>query len=152
MRNFIKDERRGLQVQYHIALAHSLAVREFHKAKEKGYLLDDAQIGLINAFAPPYTKENPTSGTIFLIWLHNRLIKGKPIANFFSELSECSSGINRISFYYFPILPASPGDGVHNRWWLDLCTSGTLPQDVIETLSRYGLAPEIPWCKEVQRH
>ena len=101
---FIKDAKRGMQVQYHIALAHSLAVREFYKAKEEGYLLADAQIGLINAFAPPYTKENPTPEDLEALRMT---------------------------------------DGVHNRWWLDLCTSGTLPQDVIETLSGYGLAPEM---------
>lgn len=57
---FIKDSKRGMQVQYNLSLAHSLAVREFWKAKEEGWLLPDAQIGLINCFAPPYTKENPS--------------------------------------------------------------------------------------------
>ncbi len=57
---FIKSARRGLLVQYHISLAHCLAVAEFYKAKEEGYLLEDAKIGLINCFAPPYTKENPS--------------------------------------------------------------------------------------------
>lgn len=60
---FVKDARQGMQVQYHISLAHSLAVREFNKAKEEGYMPPDAQIGLINAFAPPYTKENPSPRT-----------------------------------------------------------------------------------------
>lgn len=57
---FIRDAKRGMAVQYHLSLAHSLAVREFRKAKAEGYLLEDAQIGLINCFAPPYTKENPS--------------------------------------------------------------------------------------------
>ena len=108
---FIKDERRGLQVQYHIALAHSLAVREFRKAKEEGYLLDDAQIGLINAFAPPYTRENPTPGDLEALRMT---------------------------------------DGIHNRWWLDLCTSGTLPQDVFSTLEQYDALPEMrPGDREI---
>ena len=58
---FIKDAKRGMNVQYHISLAHSLAVWEFRKAKEDGYLLPDAKIGLINCFAPPYTREDPSA-------------------------------------------------------------------------------------------
>lgn len=30
-------------------------------------------------------------------------------------------------------------DGVDNRWWLDLVTKGSLPQDVIDTLSARGI-------------
>ncbi|MBQ6524146.1 MAG: glycoside hydrolase family 1 protein [Atopobiaceae bacterium] len=30
-------------------------------------------------------------------------------------------------------------DGIHNRWWLDLVTKGTLPTDVIETLAQRGV-------------
>ncbi|MCI9185170.1 MAG: glycoside hydrolase family 1 protein [Lachnospiraceae bacterium] len=57
---FIRDAKRGMNVQYHLSLAHCLAVREFRKAQEEGYLMPGAQIGLINCFAPPYTKENPS--------------------------------------------------------------------------------------------
>ena len=57
---FIRDARRGLNVQYNISLAHCLGVEEFHRAKSKGFVRDDAKIGLINCFAPPYTRENPT--------------------------------------------------------------------------------------------
>lgn len=57
---FLKDAKRGMNVQYNISLAHCLAVREFYLAKEEGYVREDARIGLINCFAPPYTKENPT--------------------------------------------------------------------------------------------
>ena len=39
---FIKDAKRGMQVQYHLSLAHSLAVWEFRKAKEEGYVREDA--------------------------------------------------------------------------------------------------------------
>lgn len=42
---FIKDAKRGMQVQYHLSLAHSLAVWEFRKAKEEGYVREDAKIG-----------------------------------------------------------------------------------------------------------
>ena len=101
---FIKDAKMGMQVQYHISLAHSLAVREFYKAKKEGYMLPDAQIGLINAFAPPYTKENPSPADLEAVRMT---------------------------------------DGIHNRWWLDLVTSGTLPQDVLDTLEKLGLAPEM---------
>ena len=57
---FIQDAKRGMAVQYHLSLAHCLAVREFQKAKEEGFLLPEAKIGLINCFAPPYTKEDPS--------------------------------------------------------------------------------------------
>ena len=57
---FIQDAKRGMTVQYHLSLAHCLAVREFQKAKEEGFLLPEAKIGLINCFAPPYTKEDPS--------------------------------------------------------------------------------------------
>ena len=30
-------------------------------------------------------------------------------------------------------------DGIHNRWWLDLVTAGTLPADVVDTLSERGV-------------
>ena len=30
-------------------------------------------------------------------------------------------------------------DGICNRWWLDLVTKGTLPQDVIDTLAEHGV-------------
>ena len=33
-------------------------------------------------------------------------------------------------------------DGLHNRWWLDLVTKGTLPADVVETLAERGV--ELP--------
>lgn len=73
---YIKDEKRAITVQYHIALAHSLAVNEFRKAMEAGELRKDAKIGLINCFAPPYTKENPTEADLEALrmtdGIHNR--------------------------------------------------------------------------------
>lgn len=61
---FIKNAERGMNVQYNISLAHSLAVNEFHKAKKKGLMREDAKIGLINCFATPYTKENPSAADL----------------------------------------------------------------------------------------
>ena len=110
---FVKDAKRGMNVQYHISLAHSLAVREFRIAKAEGYLLSDAKIGLINCFAPPYTKENPGPEDLEALRME---------------------------------------DGLNNRWWLDLVTKGELPQDVMETLKRYNLAPDIrPGDAEILR-
>ena len=111
---FMKDAKVGMQVQYHISLAHSLAVMEFHKAKEEGYLLPDARIGLINAVAPPYTRENPSPEDLEAVRMT---------------------------------------DGIQNRWWLDLAASGTLPSDVLDTLSELGLAPETrPGDAEILKH
>ena len=73
---YIKDEKRAITVQYHIALAHSLAVNEFRKAMKAGELREDAKIGLINCFAPPYTKENPSEADLEAVrmtdGIHNR--------------------------------------------------------------------------------
>ena len=55
---FIKDAKRGMQVQYHLSLAHSLAVWEFRKAKEEGYVREDAKIGLINFCAALYKRRS----------------------------------------------------------------------------------------------
>ena len=30
-------------------------------------------------------------------------------------------------------------DGINNRWWLDLVTKGTLPEDVLQTLTERGI-------------
>lgn len=73
---YIKDEKRAITVQYHIALAHSLAVNEFRKAMKAGELREDAKIGLINCFAPPYTKKNPSEADLEAVrmtdGIHNR--------------------------------------------------------------------------------
>ena len=73
---YIKDEKRAITVQYHIALAHSLAVGEFRKAMAAGEMRKDAKIGLINCFAPPYTKENPNKDDLEAVrmtdGIHNR--------------------------------------------------------------------------------
>ncbi len=57
---FHHDFARARIVQYHISLAHALAVDAFRRAQAKGVVREDARIGLINCFTPPYTRENPT--------------------------------------------------------------------------------------------
>lgn len=73
---FIKDIQRSLNTQYNIALAHSLAVGEFRKAQAAGTMRSDGQIGLINCFAPPYTKDNPSEADLEAVrmtdGMHNR--------------------------------------------------------------------------------
>ena len=100
---FYHDFARARTVQYHISLAHALAVDAFRKAKEKGIVREDARIGLINCFTPPYTRENPTEGDLEAVRMT---------------------------------------DGLGNRWWLDLVTTGTLPHDVLDTLAARGV--ELP--------
>jgi len=51
---------RARTVQYHIALAHALAVEAFRRLQAAGTVRADARMGLINAFTPPYTREDPT--------------------------------------------------------------------------------------------
>lgn len=95
---FIKDARRGMNVQYHLSLAHSLAVWEFRKAKEEGYLLPDARIGLINCFAPPYTRENPSPEDLEAVrmedglknrWWLDLVTKGELPKDVLKTLKEC---------------------------------------------------------------
>ena len=97
---FYHDFSRARVVQYHISLAHALAVEAFRKAQAAGVVRADARIGLINCFTPPYTREEPTSADLEAVRMT---------------------------------------DGLNNRWWLDLVTAGTLPQDVISTLADSGV-------------
>ena len=97
---FYHDFSRARVVQYHISLAHALAVEAFRKAQAAGVVRADARIGLINCFTPPYTREEPTSADLEAVRMT---------------------------------------DGLNNRWWLDLVTAGTLPQDVISTLADRGV-------------
>ena len=73
---FVKDFSRAMTVQYHIALAHALAVREFRIAQKEGAVRADASIGFVNCFAPPYTKDNPSPADLEAVrmtdGLHNR--------------------------------------------------------------------------------
>ena len=108
---YIRDEKRAMTVQYHITLAHCLAVNEFRLAQKAWELCEGAKIGLINCFAPPYTKENPSAEDLEAVRME---------------------------------------DGIHNRWWLDVVSKGELPQDVVDTLEEYGIAPYIrPGDKEI---
>lgn len=61
---FVKNYSRARAVQYNISLAHALGVREYRRAKAAGFMLEDSRIGLINCFAPPYTKENPSEADL----------------------------------------------------------------------------------------
>lgn len=99
----LHDFGRARVVQYHISVAHSLAVANFRKAYADGALRADAKIGMINCFTPVYTKENPSEADL--------------------EAVRMTSGIN-------------------NRWWLDLITKGSLPSDVLDSLSSAGV--ELP--------
>ena len=99
----LHDFGRARVVQYHISVAHSLAVANFRKAHADGVLRADAKIGMINCFTPVYTKENPSEADL--------------------EAVRMTSGIN-------------------NRWWLDLITKGSLPSDVLDSLSSAGV--ELP--------
>ncbi|MDY4041956.1 MAG: glycoside hydrolase family 1 protein [Collinsella sp.] len=106
---FVHDFQRAMTVQYHIALAHALAVREFRLAKEEGVLREDAKIGLINCFAPPYTKEGASPEDLEAVrmtdGLHNRwwldlAADGRLPADVIDTLAE--RGVT---------VPARPGDG-----------------------------------------
>ena len=57
---FVHDYQRARTTQYHISLAHALATHSFRQLQAEGVVRADAQIGLINNFTPPYTKENPS--------------------------------------------------------------------------------------------
>lgn len=73
---FVKDIRRAVTVQYHIALAHSLATSAFRRMQREGVISSDVKLGLINCFAPPYTRDNPSSADLEAVrmedGLHNR--------------------------------------------------------------------------------
>ena len=97
---FHHDFAQARRVQYGISLAHALAVGAFRDLQAAGVVRPDAKIGLINAFAPPYTREDPTPADLEAVRMF---------------------------------------DGIHNRWWLDLVTKGTLPQDAIDTFAEHGV-------------
>ncbi|WP_306792737.1 glycoside hydrolase family 1 protein [Collinsella ureilytica] len=60
----LRDFGRARGVQYHISLAHSLAVRTFRRLQQAGEIRSDAKIGLINAFNPTYTKDDPSEADL----------------------------------------------------------------------------------------
>ena len=57
---FERSYQQARTAQYHLSLAHALAVHAFRELQAKGEVRADARIGLINAFNPPYTREDPT--------------------------------------------------------------------------------------------
>ena len=61
---FYHDFAQARRVQYGITLAHALAVYAFRNAKATGAVREDARIGLINCFTPPYTRENPSKADL----------------------------------------------------------------------------------------
>lgn len=73
---FVKDIKRSVVTQYHIALAHALATGAFRRLQKNGTIPADVKIGLINCFAPPYTRENPSAADLEAVrmrdGLHNR--------------------------------------------------------------------------------
>lgn len=73
---FVKDMKRSIATQYHIALAHALAAGAFRKLQKNGIIPEDVKIGLINCFSPPYTKDHPSAADLEAVrmrdGLHNR--------------------------------------------------------------------------------
>lgn len=73
---YVSDIKRACTVQYNITLAHCLAVNEYRKLKDANKLCEGSKIGLINCFAPPYTRENPSEADLEAVrmedGLHNR--------------------------------------------------------------------------------
>lgn len=71
-----KNIKRSLDVQYNITLAHCLAVMNFRELQARGKMVEGAKIGMINCFAPPYTKEDPSPEDLEAVrmtdGLHNR--------------------------------------------------------------------------------
>ena len=59
----LHDFNRARTVQYHISLAHALAVANYRRAYDEGAIRADAKIGMINCFTPVYTKENPSNSS-----------------------------------------------------------------------------------------
>lgn len=73
---YVKDFSVAIKVQYNITLAHSLAVYNYRQLKAANRIHPDAKIGMINCFAPPYTKPEPSSEDLEAVrmtdGLHNR--------------------------------------------------------------------------------
>ena len=64
----LHDFNRARTVQYHISLAHALAVANYRRAYDEGAVRSDAKIGMINCFTPVYTKENSFLPTCSTAW------------------------------------------------------------------------------------
>lgn len=105
---FIKNFNRARTVQYNISVAHAKGVQAFREARSAGLVRDDARIGLINAFMPPYTKDDPSAADLEAVrmvdginnrWWLDLVTKGELPADVVETLSERGC-----------VLPVRPGD------------------------------------------
>ena len=93
----LHDFNRARAVQYHISLAHALAVANYRKAYDEGAIRADAKIGMINCFTPVYTKQNPSEADIEAVrmtsginnrWWLDLITKGELPADVLDSLAE----------------------------------------------------------------
>lgn len=93
----LHDFNRARTVQYHISLAHSLAVANYRRAYDEGAVRSDAKIGMINCFTPVYTKENPNEADLEAVrmtsginnrWWLDLITKGELPADVLDSLAE----------------------------------------------------------------
>ena len=93
----LHDYSRARTVQYHISLAHALAVANYRRAYDEGAVRADAKIGMINCFTPVYTKENPSEADLEAVrmtsginnrWWLDLITKGELPADVLDSLAE----------------------------------------------------------------
>ena len=93
----LHDFSRARTVQYHISLAHALAVANYRRAYDEGAIRADAKIGMINCFTPVYTKENPSEADLEAVrmtsginnrWWLDLITKGELPADVLDSLAE----------------------------------------------------------------
>lgn len=93
----LHDYNRARTVQYHISLAHALAVANYRRAYDEGAVRADAKIGMINCFTPVYTKENPSEADLEAVrmasginnrWWLDLITKGELPADVLDSLAE----------------------------------------------------------------
>ena len=93
----LHDFSRARTVQYHISLAHALAVANYRRAYDEGAVRSDAKIGMINCFTPVYTKENPSEADLEAVrmtsginnrWWLDLITKGELPADVLDSLAE----------------------------------------------------------------
>jgi len=93
----LHDFNRARTVQYHISLAHALAVANYRRAYDEGAIRADAKIGMINCFTPVYTKENPSEADLEAVrmtsginnrWWLDLITKGELPADVLDSLAE----------------------------------------------------------------
>lgn len=93
----LHDFSRARTVQYHISLAHALAVANYRRAYDEGAIRADAKIGMINCFTPVYTKQNPSEADLEAVrmtsginnrWWLDLITKGELPADVLDSLAE----------------------------------------------------------------